>query len=107
MPEPIGLPVLFEGDLTDADRRNLHFGEMGLDGDTLVTAGYHGWTLGVTGTGDALTEAQAAAYRLAGRVVIPNLRYRNDIGARLISGDFAAVERLGLLDPVAPEARDR
>ena len=103
VPEPIGLPVLFEGDLTDADRRNLHFGEMGLDGDTLVTAGYHGWTLVVTGTGDTLTAAQAAAYRLAGRVVIPNLRYRNDIGARLISGDFAAVERLGLLDPVAEE----
>ena len=102
VPEPIGLPVLFEGALTDEDRRNLHFGEMGLDGDTLVTAGYHGWTLVVTGTGDTLPAAQAAAYRLAGRVVIPNLRYRNDIGDRLASGGLAAVERLGLLDPCPP-----
>ena len=99
VPEPIGLPVLFEGELTAEDRRNLHFGEMGLVGDTLVTAGYHGWTLVVTGTGDDIASAQAAAYRLADRVVIPNLRYLNDSGARLVAGDFAAVERLGLLDP--------
>ncbi len=107
VPEPIGLPVLFDGDLTDEDRRNLHFGEMGLEGDTLVTAGYHGWTLVVTGTGGTLPEAQRAAYRLAGRVVIPNLRYRNDIGARLISGQLAEVERMGFLDPQHPQAPTR
>ena len=104
VPEPIGLPILFEGDLTDEDRRNLHFGEVGLEDGALVTAGYHGWTLVVTGTGDALRDAQAAAYRLAARVVIPNVRYRNDIGARLLSGAFAEVERLGLLDSADREA---
>ena len=104
VPEPIGLPILFEGELTDEDRRNLHFGEVGLDRGALVTAGYHGWTLVVTGTGDALPDAQAAAYRLASRVVIPNVRYRNDIGARLLSGALAEVERLGLLDPADRDA---
>ncbi len=49
--EPIGLPVLFDGDLSDEDRLNLHYGEVGLDDGQLVTAGYHGWTLVVTGTG--------------------------------------------------------
>jgi hypothetical protein len=29
---------------------------------------------------------------------MPNLRYRNDIGAKLVGGDYAAVESLGLLD---------
>ena len=97
VPEPISLPIVFEGALSDDDRRNLHFGEMGLEGDQLVTAGYHGWTMVVTGTGATIEAAQTAAYRLARRVVIPNVRYRNDIGAKLLAGDFARVERLGLL----------
>jgi hypothetical protein len=29
---------------------------------------------------------------------VPNLRYRLDIGDRLISGDYARLEMLGLLD---------
>ena len=97
VPEPVGLPVLFDGDLSGEDRRNLHFGEVGLDGDQLVTAGYHGWTLVVTGTGPDIPRAQEAAYDLARRVVVPNVRYRNDIGAKLMAGDLQRVERLGLL----------
>jgi hypothetical protein len=31
--------------------------------------------------------------------LIPNLRYRRDIGNRLIAGDYARVEQLQLLDP--------
>ena len=97
VPEPIGLPIVFEGTLSVEDRGNLHFGEVGLEDGELVTAGYHGWTMVVTGTGPTITDAQAGAYRLARRVVIPNVRYRNDIGSKLIAGDLATVERLGLL----------
>jgi phosphoribosylamine---glycine ligase len=39
------------------------------------------------------------ANRLADRVLIPNIRYRRDIGDRLIAGECARVEKLGLLDP--------
>lgn len=99
VPDPIGLPILFEGELTDQDRANLHFGEVGMDGDQLVTAGYHGWTMVATGTAATIAQAQAEAYTLARRVVIPNMRYRNDIGAKLMAGDYAKVEKLGLLDP--------
>jgi phosphoribosylamine--glycine ligase len=95
--EPIGLPILFDGDLTERDRANLHFGEVGLEGAQLVTAGYHGWTMVVTGTGPTIAEAQAHAYQLVRRVVIPDVRYRNDIGAKLIAGDFEYLNRLGLL----------
>ena len=100
VPEPIGLPILFEGELSERDRANLHYGEVGLD-DTgaLVTAGYHGWTMVVTGTGATIPEAQRDAYALADRTVIPNVRYRRDIGDKLVAGQFATVERLGLLDP--------
>lgn len=98
VPEPVGLPILFDGPLSDEDHRNLHYAEVGLDGDQLVTAGYHGWTLVVTGTGPTIRGAQDEAYRRARRVVVPNVRYRNDIGAKLIAGDLAEVDRLGLLD---------
>jgi phosphoribosylamine--glycine ligase len=97
VPEPVGLPILFDGDITERDRRNIHFGEIGLEGSHLVTAGYQGWTMVVTGTGSTIAEAQADAYQLAQRVVIPNVRYRNDIGAKLIAADFAKVESLRLL----------
>jgi phosphoribosylamine---glycine ligase len=97
VPEPVGLPILFEGDITEHDRRNLHFGEIGFEGSQLVTAGYQGWTMVVTGTGSTIAEAQANAYQLAQRVVIPDVRYRNDIGTKLIAGDFAKIESMGLL----------
>jgi phosphoribosylamine---glycine ligase len=99
--EPIGLPVLFEGELTAEDRRNLHYCELGFEGGQLVTTGLYGWALVATGVGESIASAQASANELADRVLIPNLRYRRDIGDRLIAGDYARVEQLGLLDPAA------
>jgi phosphoribosylamine---glycine ligase len=52
-----------------------------------------------TGTGESISAAQQRANRLADRVLIPNIRYRRDIGDRLIARDFARVESLQLLDP--------
>jgi phosphoribosylamine--glycine ligase len=94
---PIGVPVLFEGDLAPEDRLNLHYGEVGLQDGELVTAGYHGWTMVITGVGPTIAAAKEKAYALADRAVIPNVRYRRDIGDRLIGGDLDKVERLGLL----------
>ena len=97
VPEPIGLPILFDGELSENDRQNIHLGEVGLQGAQLVTAGYHGWTMVVTGTGSTIEHAQSDAYRRVERVIIPDMRYRNDIGDKLIANDFAVVERLALL----------
>jgi phosphoribosylamine--glycine ligase len=98
--EPIGLPILFDGELTAEDRRHLHYGEVGLEGGDLVTSGYYGYTMVATGVGASIATAQERANRLADRVLAPNIRYRHDIGSRLMRGDFARVERLGLLDPL-------
>ena len=98
VPEPIGLPIMFEGNLSAKDKVNLHFGEVGLQNDQLVTAGYHGWAMVVTGVGVSIAAAQASAYALAARVVIPNVRYRNDIGTKLISKELRQLEEWGLLD---------
>ena len=96
--EPIGLPVLFDGDLSPDERRNVHYGEVGLSGGVLATSGANGYTLVVTGTGKTIAAARDAANILAGKVVIPNARYRSDIGQRLIQEEFAKLQAWGLLD---------
>ena len=81
---PVGLPILVDG----VEPEHLHWGEAGRVGEEFVTAGLYGWTAVVTGTGDNVREAQAAAYARAARVHSPNLRYRLDIGDKLLGGDL-------------------
>ena len=98
VPEPVGLPVLFDGAV---DGRHCHYGEVGLDAaGQLVTTGLYGWTMVVTGAGPTIQEAKRQAYDRAQRIIIPNLRYRLDIGDRLMDGDYRRLEKLGLLDPL-------
>ena len=94
--EPIGLPIVFEG-VSDAERRHLHYGEVALADGQLVTSGAFGWTMVVTGTGVTVREARDRANALAERVVIPNGRYRRDIGDRLIGGELDRLAELGIL----------
>ena len=96
--EPVGLPVLFAADLSPAERRNVHYGEVGLHEGGLVTTGTSGYTLVVTGTGDTVRAARDAANALADKVVVANARYRRDIGDKLIAGELAQIEAWGLLD---------
>jgi phosphoribosylamine--glycine ligase len=94
--EVVGLPVLIDPGL---EARHIHYGEVGLDAaGQLVTSGLYGWTLVVTGLGDTVSAAKADAYRRAPGVTVPNLRYRTDIGERLLSGQLAQVRRLGWFD---------
>ncbi len=99
VPEPVGLPILFDGDLSESDRRNIHYGEVALQGDLLVTSGTSGSTLVVTGVGETVADARNAANALADRVMVMNARYRRDIGEKLIAGDLSRIEAVGLLDP--------
>ena len=62
-----------------------------------MTSGMSGYTLVVTGTGETVAAARDAANALADKVVVPNARYRRDIGQRLIGGEFEQIEVLGLL----------
>ncbi|HEY2464348.1 MAG TPA: phosphoribosylglycinamide synthetase C domain-containing protein [Steroidobacteraceae bacterium] len=96
--EPVGLPIVFDR-ISDDERRNLHYGEVGLKDGQLVTSGAYGWTMVVTGTGASVREARDRANDLADRVIIPNARYRRDIGDRLIAGELDRVAAMGLLGP--------
>jgi phosphoribosylamine---glycine ligase len=98
--EPVGLPILFDGALSPEEQVHLHYGEMGLRDNMLVTTGMSGYTLVVTGTGQTIEMARDMANKLAGKIILPNARYRRDIGTRLIEGEWARIESLGVLDPL-------
>ncbi len=93
-----GAPVYLPDDLTVEDRTHLHLGEVAHDGAQLLTAGLVGQIMVVTGRGPAIADAQQAAYRLAKKIAIPNVRYRNDIGDALRTGELETLARLGWLE---------
>jgi phosphoribosylamine--glycine ligase len=97
--EPVGLPVMFDGRLSEQDRDALYYGEVGMLNGQLVTSGQYGWTMVATAVSDSIETARSKAGELADRIIVPNVRYRRDIGSALIEGDFALVEDLGFLDP--------
>lgn len=92
-----GAPILFRETLTEADREHLHFAEVAREGEQLVTAGSVGYVMVVTGRGPTVEAARADAYTRAAKVVIPNLRYRLDIGEQFLVRDRGEMERLGVL----------
>jgi phosphoribosylamine---glycine ligase len=94
-----GAPILFASDLSDTDREQLHYAEVRMDGKHLVTAGSIGYVMVVTGLGMTVEDARGDAYRRVKKVVIPNLRYRLDIGERFIERDRADMTRWGYLTP--------
>ncbi len=98
VPEPVGLPILFDGDLSSQERAHLHYGEVGLKNGVLVTSGMSGYTLVATGVGETVVDARDAANALAEKILVPNGRYRRDIGTRLGESDLAQLESWGLLD---------
>src|SRR4051794_1670529 len=97
--DPVGLPVLFDGKLTDRERDHLYYGEVGINNGQLVTSGMYGWTMVATAVADSIEKARREAAELADKVIVPNVRYRRDIGSALVGGHFAFVEQLGVLDP--------
>jgi phosphoribosylamine--glycine ligase len=99
--EPVGLPVIFDGQLSRQDQESLYYGEVGLQNGQLVTSGQYGWTMVATAVSSSIEKARAKAATLADKIIVPNVRYRRDIGADLIERDFALVEKLGLLNPRA------
>jgi phosphoribosylamine--glycine ligase len=94
-----GLPVLISDDVDKRGRSHLHYYELAESDGQLVTAGAYGWAMVVTGTGADIAIARHNANALASRVLIPNLRYRRDIGERLLDGEFARIEAWGMLGP--------
>ena len=93
-------PVRFRGGEPDAaTRAHLHWAEVARDaerGQGLRLAGSRGYPLVVTGVDEDLGEAQRKANALASRVVLPNLRYRRDIGEGLMRDGLSRLASWGI-----------
>jgi phosphoribosylamine--glycine ligase len=90
-----GTPICFRDSLTEEDRRSLHYGEVTMQDGELRTAGMIGYALVVTGVGATIEKARADVYERVDKVVIPNGRYRQDIGVKLMEKDWARLKALG------------
>ena len=93
--EPVGLPVIFDG-LSPVEREHLYYGEVGFSKGRLVTSGKYGWSMVATGVANTIEGARVKAVTLADRVIIPNVRYRRDIGSTL-EADYPIVQKLGFV----------
>ncbi len=100
-----GMPICLADDLTAQERLDLHYGEVGMLDGQLVTTGQVGLVMVVTGRGGSIAEAQHAAYALAAKVAVPNVRYRNDIGDSLRTGGLATLAKLGWIDGAPQSSR--
>src|SRR5256886_15796563 len=92
-----GQPLTWRRPLSAEEEQELHVGELMLQGGRLLTSGPSGYALVVTGRGETVQEAQRAAYSLVSAVVLPNVRYRSDIGDRFLRTDADVLRRLGWL----------
>jgi phosphoribosylamine--glycine ligase len=90
-----GMAISFREDISVEDRDSLHYGEVALRDGQLVTAGMVGYVVVVTGRGTTIKTARKSVYDIVEKVVIPNARYRVDIGERLLQGDLDALKRSG------------
>ena len=91
-----GLPIAFAS-VHPGDENHFHFAEVAQRDGGLVCAGQIGCAMVVTGTGAEARTAQEAAYARVQRVIIPQMRYRNDIGTAFIARDEDRLRSWGLL----------
>ena len=78
-----GLPILFQPSISEIDKQNIYFSEVALEGSSLVTSGVIGNVATVVGTGNTIEQARMQANYLAEKIIVPNIRYRQDIGTNL------------------------
>jgi phosphoribosylamine--glycine ligase len=89
-----GMPVCFDDSITERDMEFLHYGELTMLNGQLATAGVIGYAMVVTGIGETIEDATGDVYRRIRKIVIPNMRYRNDIGGRFTE-NFEMLQKLG------------
>ena len=97
-----GQLIYLKPELGEKDNAALHFAEVEWVGEALITSGASGYIGVATGTGTTVCQATKQAYRVASHVVVPNLRYRRDIGERVRLQDWQALRSIGCLDDDAP-----
>lgn len=93
-----GTPIFFKDNITPAERDRLHLAEVAMEDGQLVSSGLTGYIGVATGIGETVEDASRRAYEVAHKVVVPNLRYRNDIGERVSNGGWQELRKLGWVE---------
>jgi phosphoribosylamine--glycine ligase len=87
-------PVFFLSPAAE-DAEGFHLVDVRREGGQLLAMRRSGHPMIVSGVGATVEAARAAAMARAERVVIPELRWRRDIGERFLAGDAARLRALG------------
>jgi phosphoribosylamine--glycine ligase len=74
----------------------MHLGEVDIRDGQMLASGEAGLLMTVTGIGATVEAARQEVYALAHKIVVPNLRYRTDIGLRFLRRDRALLQASGL-----------
>jgi phosphoribosylamine---glycine ligase len=92
-----GTPILFEPSITEEENSRLHFSEVEQRDRQLFTSGVNGYVGTAIGSGVNIKEARKKAYALAKKVILPHIRYRTDIGQKLMETDLQQLREWGYL----------
>ncbi len=90
-------PVFWHTPPDAAEQPYYHYVDMRQDAGQLYGRRRSGHLMIVTGTGGSIPAAQAAARTRARNVIAPDLRWRGDIGDRVLTGYAEALRRMGWL----------
>ena len=83
-----GLPVLVQPSFTPNNLANLHLNEVAKQDNHILTSGVTGNIATAVGVGATIESARKQAYDLAEKVILPNIRYRQDVGVNLLAGEL-------------------
>jgi phosphoribosylamine--glycine ligase len=90
-------PIFFHAEPDATEWAHYRLMDVRKAGDQLFARRHTGYVMVVTGTGETVEAAQAAAAGRARNVIIPDMRWRGDIGARFLAQDRARLMALGWL----------
>jgi phosphoribosylamine--glycine ligase len=100
---PRGLTVHFDHSMDDDAFRHIHFEDVsvrkdGFGRDEYCVAADTGYVLHVTALTERAENARRKAYELIGKITLPRMFYRHDIGLKFIERDRRELERIGYLN---------
>lgn len=98
---PKGLNIYFRDDFTQEDMKHVHFEDVSVKKvggkKQYYISDDRGYVLYVTGMGKTIEEARRKTYKIIGKIIIPKMFYRNDIGSKFIEEDQAKLKKWGYL----------
>lgn len=95
-----GMIINFDN-ISEAEMKSIHFEEVAMKKvngkNTYYISDSRGYILYVTGIAPSIEEARQQTLDLAGKIHIPNVMYRNDIGIKYLNSDNEKLVRWGYI----------